>query len=123
MSAGIRDFYRGDTRKYKVVLSDKVTGNPISVDGGTLYITFKKSKDDIDADAVLQKIINCMEADPAHPTGEIIAILLSTDTNIDPGKYYYDFQFVSSIGEVTTILPTDDDDGKVTIKKDMTRTS
>ncbi|RKZ98612.1 MAG: hypothetical protein DRQ46_01540 [Gammaproteobacteria bacterium] len=120
---GIKNFYRGDTRKYLVTIRDKETGDPVSVDGGVLTVTFKASKSDLDANAALQVIVNAVEADPANPTGEIRIVLTSTDTDIEPGNYFYDFQFVSTIDEVTTILPQENQEDKVKILEDVTRTS
>jgi hypothetical protein len=119
---GIKNFKRGDTRKYKLQIKDKDTGNPVSVHNGTLYVTFKSDKSMPDNEAEIQVIVNCIEPDPANPLGEIQVVLSSDDTNILPGSYYYDFQFVSSTGEVTTILPTEDHEERVKILEDVTRT-
>jgi hypothetical protein len=113
----IADFYRGDTRKIKVTVKDSETQQPISVDGGKLTVTFKKTATALDADADLQVVVNTTEADPLNPTGEILVTLSHTDTEIEPGTYFYDFQFVSATGEVTTILA-----GKVKVLTDITRT-
>ena len=118
---GIANFYRGDTKKYKVLIRDKVTGDPISIDGGTLFVTFKKLKADTDAEAAISLLFLGAEADPENPTGEIIATLSATDTTVDPGKYFYDFQFVSSAGEVTTILPLETHEERVRIFDDVTK--
>lgn len=115
---GIKNFYRGDTRKYRLKVRDKETGDPISVDNGTLYFTLKKNKTDEDVDAILQKSVIGVEAEPASPTGLIEIILSNTETEIEPGSYYYDFQFVSSIGEVFTIISD-----RVKVLSDITRNS
>ena len=112
----IADFYRGDTRKIKVTIQDAETQTPISVDGGKLTVTFKKTVTALDADADLQVVVNATEADPQNPTGEILVTLSHTDTEIDIGTYFYDFQFVSATDEVTTILV-----GKVKVLADITR--
>jgi len=112
----IKNFYRGDTKKYKLKVQSKDTGDPISVDGGQLFLTFKSDQKDDDIDAAIQKSVACTESDPADPTGEVELTLSSTDTNVDPGTYFYDFQFVASDGEVTTILSD-----KVRILPDITR--
>jgi len=116
----LKNFYRGDTRKYKIIVKDKETGNLISVDGGKLYITFKSAKTLNDSEAELQVITNGVEADPGNPTGEILAVLTPSDTSIKVGSYYFDFQFVSSGGEVTTIIPQEDHVDKVKILQDTT---
>ena len=118
---GISNFKRGDTRKYKVVVTDKTTGDPISVDGGKLFITFKNNKSDLDDDAVIKVDTPGVEVDILNPTGIIIAILTATDTEVPVASYYYDFQYVSSTGEVTTILPTEDMVDRVKILEDVTR--
>jgi hypothetical protein len=119
--AGISNFKRGDTRKYRIVFTDKLTGLPISVHGGKLFITFKINKSDLDEDAVIAVDIDTVELDPLIPTGVIIATLTDVDTEVPIGKYYYDFQFVSPTGEVTTIIPEEDMVDTVKILEDITR--
>lgn len=114
----IKDFYRGDTKKYRLKVRDKKTGNPISVDGGQLFFTLKQSKTDSDEDAILQESTTGSEADPSDPIGEIEMTLSSSETNVTPGSYYYDFQFVSSSGEVYTLLAD-----KVKVLVDITRST
>lgn len=101
----LADFYQGDTRKYRVIVKNKITGEPISVDGGTLFITFKSSKSDTDENAAIAVSFPATEVDPQNPTGEILATLTAANTSVPYASYYYDFQFVSSGGEVTTLLP------------------
>lgn len=122
--AGISDFYRGDSRRYSVALKTSA-GVPISVHGGTLYLTFKSDPAFADTEAEIQVSQAGVEPDPANPIGEIVISLTPTDTDIEPGEYNYDFQFVSVGGEVTTILPAADAslaDKKVKILIDITRT-
>lgn len=114
---GLADFYRGDTRKIKITVQDADTQQPISVDGGKLTVTFKQVVTATDDEADLQITVNTTEADPDNPTGEVLITLSHADTEIDAGTYYYDFQFVSATGEVTTILA-----GKVKVLPDVTRT-
>ena len=113
----LADFYRGDTRKIKITIRNGETQEPISVEGGKLTVTFKKSATALDADADLQVTTNTTEADPQNPTGEMFITLSNTDTEIDPATYFYDIQFVSATNEVTTILA-----GKVKVLTDITRT-
>jgi len=115
---GISDFYRGDTKKYLFKLRDKETQEPISIDGATLTATLKKKLAQTDLEADLQVSANGVEADPPNPTGEISIIFSKVDTEIAPATYFYDFQLVSSTGEVTTVLS-----GKVKVLTDATRTS
>jgi len=113
---GIKNFYRGDTKKYRLKVKDKQTGKPISVHNGQLFVTFKINKTDEDMDAVLQKSVMATEADQLDPTGEVEIVLSSSETDIEPVTYYYDFQFVSSSGEVVTVLSD-----KVKVLADITR--
>ena len=116
----IKNFHRGDTRKYKITVRDGETKEPISVHGGKLYVTFKSNKSLPDIEAELQVIVNGVEADPTNPTGQILVVLSAIDTDIPIGNYFFDFQFVSSIGEVTTIIPQEEHIDKIKILQDTT---
>jgi len=113
----IKDFYRGDTKKYRVQIKDKA-GDPLSVDGGLLTFTLKRSVKSTDEDAALQVSVTGTETDPADPEGIIEITLSSSDTDITPAEYSYDFQFVSSTGDVTTVLAD-----KVKVLADVTRST
>ena len=110
----IPDFYRGDTKKYKLIVRNKESQEPISVDGGVLTVSMKKKeKDNI---FLLQEVVNAVEDNPNVPTGEILVTLSSEKTELLPtGPVFYDFEFVSSTGEVTTMLA-----GTVNIQYDIT---
>lgn len=115
---GINDFYRGDTKKYKMRVRDGDTEEPISVHNGKLYFTLKKSQSLTDDEATLQVIATGSETDQLNPEGIVSMTVPASDTKlITPGDYYYDFQFVSESGEVTTVLA-----GKVKVLKDVTLT-
>ena len=112
--SGIEDFYRGDTQRYKLTLTEKETGDPIDLTGGTMWFTLKSKASDTDADAVVQKQVTT-HLDAVNGITEVV--LDATDTtNADAGRYYYDFQFVDSAGTVKTILA-----GKVRLLQDITR--
>lgn len=115
---GIQDFFRGDTKKYTLKIRSKVDQAPISVHGGKLTVTFKKKATAPDIEALLQVVVDCTEPDQLHPQGIIRVILPADKTSIKADEYFYDFQFVSSTGEVTTILQ-----GKVKVLQDVTMTS
>lgn len=118
---GIANFYRGDTRNYRIRVTDKETGLPISIDGGHLFVTFKSDKSLSDAEAEISVSIPAVELDPENPTGIIEITLSATDTEVPPGYYYYDFQYVSSTGGVTTIIPQENMITRVKIIEDTTR--
>ena len=114
----IQNFYRGDTKKYKLTITSQATGEPISVDGGVLFFTLKQNRADPDEDAFIQKTVNCTEIDPTDPAGEIEIMLTNSETDITPSTYYYDFQFVSESGEVITIISDE-----VQVLTDITRST
>ena len=118
--ADIKPFFRGDTKYYRFRLKDK-NGDPISVDGGSLTFTMKSDKSMDDSEAELQVSATGTEADPANPTGEIALRVGAPDTEIEPNKYFYDFQFTTASGDIFTVLPQDSDRGKVVVKPDITR--
>lgn len=116
-TSGINDFTRGDTKKYTVKFTDGSTPpEPISVDGGTIWMTFKLNKTDSDPGA-LQVSSACSEAVPASPKGLCYIVLTADETKqLEPNtKYFYDIQFVNAAGEVTTIIS-----GKVKVLAEIT---
>lgn len=118
---GIANFRRGDTRKYRLTVRSKETQEPICIDGGKLSVTFKKKRAQSDAQADLSVIMDALTDDTENPTGQVLVVLPADKTAVlDPGKYYYDFQFVSNEGEVTTLLPTETMEDQVTILEDVT---
>ena len=102
-------------------MTDKSTGNPISVANGTLFVTFKIDKSETDENAAISVSFAGAEPIPETPAGEIIAVLSASDTAVEPGYYYYDFQFVSGAGEVTTVLPLEVHEPRVRIFDDVTK--
>jgi hypothetical protein len=113
--ADIKDFYRGDTQRYRLTLTDAETGDPIDITGGSMWFTMKAKITDNDADAVVQKHVTS-HIDPANGVTEVV-VEASDTVDTKPGTYYYDFQYVDSIGNVKTILA-----GKVKLLSDVTRT-
>jgi len=113
--SGIKEFYRGDTKKYRIKVQKEGVG-PISVDGGKLTMTLKQRQSTPDNEADASVIVNCVEVDPLNPTGIIDVVLSHDDTKNLSGDYFYDFQFVSVDGEVTTLLA-----GKVKVLVDTTQ--
>jgi len=107
----ISDIIRGDSRDIQLKFIDK-TGSAIDITGSAVWLTIKKNKGDLDADAILQKKVT------AHynPSGGITIISLEpTDTNIAEGVYWYDIQITMASGKVYTV-----ENGKVKIIKDVT---
>lgn len=113
MATNISNFYRGDTNTIGLT----ITSNSIAYDitGSTIWFTLKKNKNDADSQASLQKEVTSH----TNPSGGITAITLSaTDTNIQPGKYFYDIQMKTSGGEIYTLAS-----GTVEVLEDVTRST
>ena len=111
---GISDFYRGDTRRYTIKLTDQ-EGRPVSVDGCEFVMTFKTDPTLPDDEAAIQVVVTGHEDDPSDPKGEVVIVLDASITRVDPGLYYYDIQMKTPTGEITTLLA-----GTVQILQDVT---
>lgn len=117
MTVAINDFYRGDTKKYTISIVDK-DDTPVCVNGGKLTFTIKQSQNDSDVDALLQ-ISEIGVDDCNNPQGIIQIVVPASETNNLPTqKLYYDFQYISPSGDVSTLIA-----GKVKVLVDITRTS
>ena len=107
-----RKFYRGDTVYFNIAITDDA-GSPVDLTGATVYFTMKKNIDDPDP-GDLQKAITT-HTDPTQ--GKTQIKLDSSDTdNIDPGKYFYDFQVTLANGDKITI-----ESGILEVLADVTR--
>jgi hypothetical protein len=101
-------------RNDDVVLTATFTdadGNAIDLTGSKVYFTVKENESDADADALITKEVTS-HSDPT--AGETQISLNPTDTNVDPGTYFYDLQVKNSLG---TIQSTSSD--KITIRQDI----
>ena len=108
------EMIRGDTRTITATFVDS-SNNPLDLTGGTVFFTVNASKEPTDdTSAVVEKDITSFD-DPA--SGVCIITLDSSDTNsVTPGTYWYDCQFVSSVGIVTSL-----ERAKFIVKGDITR--
>ena len=105
---------RGDTRTITATFTDS-DGDVIDLTGGTVFFTVNASEEPTDdTSAVVQKDVTSFSA----PTTGVATITLdASDTDsVDPGTYWYDVQFVSTGGVVTSL-----DKGKFVLKSDITR--
>lgn len=105
---------RGDTRTITATFVDS-SGDPIDLTGGTVFFTASSNNSPTDdTAAIVEKNVTSF----ASPTSGVATITLnSDDTNdVTPGTYYYDLQFVSSGGVVTSLAQD-----KLIIKADITR--
>lgn len=82
---------RGDSRSFLTTFTDE-DGNAIDITGDTVYFTVKKNLADANVDAEIYKEITS-HTDPTN--GQTTISLTASDTDLDPGQYYYDIQRVS----------------------------
>ena len=104
---------RGDTRTITATFTDS-SNVALNLTGGEVFFTANASDAPVDdTSAIIQKDISSFAA----PTTGVATITLSaTDTNVTPGTYFYDCQFVSPGGVVTSLAKD-----KLIIKGDITR--
>lgn len=108
------EMIRGDTRTITATFVDS-DGVAIDLTGGTVFFTVNASSEPTDdTSAIVEKDVTSF----SDPTSGVATITLdSADTNsATPGTYWYDCQFVSSGGVVTSL-----DKAKFIIKGDITR--
>ena len=105
------EVFRGDSKTYKLILTDG-TGNPIDLTNKTVIFTVKKSANDDDSLAKIQKVVNS-HTDPVNGITEIN--LVPDDTEIEPDTYVFDIQ-LSDNQSVHTVAT-----GRFIVKADITR--
>ena len=112
----IGDFYRGDTKVFNLTFTRN--GAVYSVENMSIWMTLKKTKTQADADAAMQVSVSLGAGSP-YDAGLATITLTPANTNISPGKYYYDIQLVDATGSpvvVTTIVSS-----TVNVLDDITR--
>lgn len=111
----INNVIRGDTRRINLTFLEADGSTPINLAGGTVYFTVNSSADPTDDTSVaFQKTATSFTS---ASTGQHTFTLTHDDTNIDPGTYFYDCQFVDSVGNYLSSYR-----GKFIIQSDTTRT-
>ena len=111
----INHVIRGDTRTISVTFLESDGSTPIDLTGGTVYFTVNSSQDPTsDSSKAIQKTATSF-TDATH--GNHIFTLTHSDTNITPGTYWYDTQFVDTIGNYLSSFR-----GKFIVQSDTTRT-
>lgn len=92
---------RGDDRTLSLTFTDS-DGVAINLTGSTIFFTVKERLTDADASAVISKTITSHTS----PTlGKTNVVLTDSDTDIDAGIYYYDFQIKDSGGLISSTTP------------------
>ena len=111
----IANVIRGDTRTINLTFLQSDGSTAINLTGGTAYFTVSTDSDPAsDVGAVIQKTATSFTDATA---GEHTFTLTHDDTNIDPDTYWYDAQFVDSVGNYVSSYR-----GKFIVQSDTTRT-
>ena len=111
----ISNVIRGDTRTVNLTFLDSDGTTPLNLTGGTVYFTVNSSSDPADDTGKLfQKSATSFTS---ATTGEHTFTLTHADTNQTPATYWYDAQFVDSVGNYLSSYR-----GKFIIQSDVTRT-
>lgn len=111
----INNVIRGDTRTVNLTFLETDGSTPINLTGGTVYFTVNTSSDPADdtSDAFQKTATSFTDA----TNGQHSFTLTHSDTNITPGTYWYDAQFVDAVGDYTSSYR-----GKFIVQSDVTRT-
>ena len=112
--AGIKDFYRGDTLRYKLTFKDADTQTPVDLTGASIWFTLKSNISEPDNEAAIQ-VHTETHIDAVNGKTEIV-VPASETNNLDISTYFYDFQLVDAQGNVSTVMS-----GKVKVLPDVTR--
>lgn len=111
----ISNVIRGDTRTVNLTFLQSDGTTPVNLAGGTVYFTVNSSSDPTDDTAVaFQKSATSFTS---ASTGQHTFTLTHANTNITPGTYWYDAQFVDSVGNYLSSYR-----GKFIVQSDTTRT-
>ena len=89
----IADFYVGTTKSFSVTC--KINGEAQDITGDTVTVRLKENKGVTDAEAAIEK-----DADVATQGADGVALfaLTPSDTDIDPGRYHIDVEWVLAGG-------------------------
>lgn len=90
---------RGDTRSIVVTVKNSA-GSTVDITGGSVFFTANATEAPTDdTEAVIQKDVTS-HSDAAN--GESTILLTADNTDVTPGDYYYDIQYVDSGGAVSS---------------------
>lgn len=92
---------RGNSKTYRLSFVG-TSGAAIDITGWTVLFTVKKNVNLTDTEAAISKTVTSH----SDPTGGVTLIVLSTsDTDITPGPYLYDYGYVDTSGVKKTTDP------------------
>ena len=110
--------YRGDTKTFTLTFRTRPEGVAIDITGHHLWFTMKKSTDETDEEAAIQKEIIFPET-PASEVGLGFLTITSAETRgISPGVYLYDMQWVID-GDPPVVMTLTF--GRINVLPDITR--
>ena len=107
----LNDFFRGDTVPLHFTFRQE-NGTLINLTGARIRMTLKA--DPLASEFALQK--DAVISNQSTNTGEALLTLTPTNTEITPGRYYYDVEYKTAAGNITTIIKS-----IITVKTDITR--
>lgn len=111
----INNVIRGDSRTINCTFLQSDGSTAVDLTGGTVYFTVNASSDPAaDASAVIQKTATSFTNATA---GQHSFSLTHSDTDITPGTYWYDAQFVDSLGNYLSSYR-----GRFIVQSDIART-
>lgn len=110
----ISNVIRGDTRQVNLTFLQSDGSTPIDITGGTVYFTVSSSSDPSDDTGDAFQKTATVFTDPT--AGQHTFTLTHANTNITPGTYWYDAQFVDSTGNYLSAYR-----GKFIVQSDVTR--
>lgn len=111
----IANVIRGDNRTVNLTFLESDGSTPVDLTGGTVYFTVNASSDPADDTSVAIQKTATSFTDATH--GKHTFTLTHSDTNITPGTYWYDAQFVDAVGNYLSSYR-----GKFIVESDVTRT-
>ena len=89
--------YKDDYQK-PIYLKDR-NGAPFDAAGWKIYFTVKRSLQDTDANAVINKIIDFDEAPNVPASSTAFLVLTPTDTDLPSGDYFYNMRVIDADGK------------------------
>lgn len=100
MSENTIEIVRRDDAVIALTFTDE-NGDAINLSGSTVFFTVKESLEDTDDEAIIEKEVS-VHSDPT--AGETEITLDTTDTNVEPGTYFYDLQLKNSGNKIVSTI-------------------
>ena len=96
------NYYRGDSWPITLLVKDKNTQLPIDLTGCAFTLTVDTEKNPADETTKVFETAGIIDQDPT--TGLVAFLPTTLNTDLTPGTYYYDVEYVDSFSNVRTIL-------------------